>query len=65
MEAIMTERKFMAGFIDVLFQQNERLIEECERLHHQIDALDEMHRDQVSRLCERIKYLERTQPVLR
>ena len=61
----MTERKFMAGFIDVLFQQNERLIEECERLHHQIDALDEMHRDQVSRLCERIKYLERTQPVLR
>ena len=65
MEAIMTERKFMAGFIDVLFQQNERLIEECERLRYQIEDLDEMHRDQVSRLCERIKYLERTQPVRR
>ena len=61
----MTERKFMAGFIDVLFQQNERLIEECERLRHQIEDLDEMHRDQLSHLCERIKYLERTQPVLR
>ena len=65
MEAMMTERKIMAGFIDVLFQQNERLIEECERLRYQIEDLDEMHRDQVSRLCERIKYLERNQPVLR
>ena len=65
MEAIMTERKNMAGFIDVLFQQNERLIEECERLRYQIEYLDEMHRDQVSRLLERINHLVRTQPVRR
>ena len=61
----MTERKNMAGFIDVLFQQNERLIEECERLRHQIEDLDEMNRDQVSRLRERINDLVRTQPVRR
>ena len=59
----MTERKFMAGFIEVLFQQNERLEQECERLRHQIEYLDEMHCDQVSRLRERINDLVRTQPV--
>lgn len=53
----------MVGFISALIQQNERLVEECERLRYQLDALDEMTRDQVSRLRERINDLERTQPV--
>ena len=59
----MTEPMNMVGFISALIQQNERLVEECERLRYQLDALDEMTRDQVSRLRERINDLERTQPV--
>ena len=61
----MTEPMNMVGFISALIQQNERLVEECEYLRHQIEDLDEMHCDQVSRLRERINHLVRTQPVQR
>lgn len=61
----MTERKNMAALIATLIQQNERLVEECERLRHQLEDLDEMTDDLVSRLRKRIDDLERTQPVQR
>jgi uncharacterized NAD(P)/FAD-binding protein YdhS len=59
------ETKQMAALITALIQQNERLIEECERLQQKWEDLSDDTAEEFARYRKQIDLLQRTQPILR
>ena len=59
------DTKQMAALITALIQQNERLIEECERLQWKCDEMLDDFAEESARYREQIVRLQQTQPVFR
>jgi len=59
------ETKQMAALITALIQQNERLIEECERLQQKWEDLLDDTAEESARYRKQIDLLQQTQPIPR